>query len=217
MCASMRLGEGISGKKSLTQVIMDKNRLEAFSDGVFAIVITLLVLDIKIPHIGYQALPGELVAALPSIASYVLSFIVIGLYWAFHHFYVDKLKKIDGTILFLNILTLLLISFMPFPTSLMGAYPLTPIPVLMYGLTLIATNLVGLAIIYYMHRHPYLVNEKYAAHFFKELPVYFWVNIPYLIALAMAFAHPAISYFMFVGILVAVSINLWMRLDRQAR
>lgn len=195
---------------------MEKNRLEAFSDGVFAIAITLLILDIRIPAVKYDRLPQALISVLPSIASYVLSFMVIGLYWAFHHFYVDKLKKIDGTIMFLNLLTLLLVSFMPFPTSLMGTYPFTPIPVLIYGCCLLSSNLVGMATVYYIHKHPQLYNEKFPPGFFRsQFPMYVWVNIPYIIACCLAFRYPVISYWIFILVLLGVSLSLWNHMKGQ--
>ena len=97
---------------------MEKSRLEAFSDGVFAIVITLLILDIRFPEVEYSQFAATLVSVLPRILAYVMSFIIIGLYWVIHHNSMHAIKKTDRGFLWLNILLLLCVSFIPFPTSL---------------------------------------------------------------------------------------------------
>lgn len=101
---------------------MNKTRLEAFSDGVFAIVITLLILEIHLPEVDYSQLGHALIELLPRIFAYVMSFAVIGLYWVGHHQSSLLVKEIDGVFLWLNVLLLLLISFLPFPTALMGRF-----------------------------------------------------------------------------------------------
>ena len=97
---------------------MNKQRLEAFSDGVFAIVITLLILDIKIPEVQSTALPAALVKMLPQLVTYVLSFFIIGLYWHLHHQVATQIKLIDGAFIWLNLVWLLFVSVLPFPTAL---------------------------------------------------------------------------------------------------
>ena len=106
---------------------MNKSRLEAFSDGVFAIAITILVLNITIQDVSYADLPAALLGLVPKITSYVMSFILIGLYWIGHHFYFERIKQVDGNFVLMNIVLLMLISFMPFPTFLLGKYPLGPL------------------------------------------------------------------------------------------
>src|SRR4051812_17865526 len=102
---------------------MNKNRVEAFSDGVFAIVITLLILDIRLPEVDAAHLPGALRDALPHIVAYVMSFVIIGVYWISHHHALQRLVRVDGVLLWLNMLLLLFVSFLPFPTSMLGRYP----------------------------------------------------------------------------------------------
>ena len=120
---------------------MDKRRLESFSDGVFAIVITLLVLELKLPEVRYDALAQSLMALLPSISAYVLSFLLIGMYWVFHHHAYTLIDGVDGVLLWLNIVFLLLISFMPFPTMMLGRYPGQTLPIVFYGCNLLLANL----------------------------------------------------------------------------
>jgi uncharacterized membrane protein len=102
-------------------------RIEAFSDGVFAIAITLLILEIKIPHLhssdGTQSLAWTLLQLWPSYGAYILSFVTIGIYWANHSFVFGRLyKRTDHVFNLLNVLFLLCISFVPFPTAVLAAY-----------------------------------------------------------------------------------------------
>lgn len=98
---------------------MDTNRLEAFSDGVFAISITLLVLEIKVPPLD-TALGAELLQLWPSYLAYVVSFLVIGAIWINHHAMFHHIVRVDGTLLLLNVLHLMLIAFLPFPTAVLA-------------------------------------------------------------------------------------------------
>jgi len=164
--------------------------------------------------VPYGALAAALWEALPRIAAYVLSFVAIGLYWIFHYVYIDRIKLVNGTIIGLNMLMLLLVSFMPIPTSLIGRYPLQPWPILFYGLCLFALNMTGMVTLIYLYRHPTLVHEDMTHSNFKgQLWVYIWVNVPYLLAVALAFVLPVVSYIIFFVIFVAVGIDLWRRLN----
>jgi uncharacterized membrane protein len=193
---------------------MDKRRIEAFSDGVYAIAITLLILEIKIPEVEYEHLSDAILKIMPNLASYIMSFWVIGLYWTFHHMYFDRIKKINGNIILLNFASLLLVSFMPFPTSLMGRYPFTTIPVMIYGACLLTLNMFGFATFYYICQNPDITKEKYNIDFFKsQMPVYAWVNVPYVLALFIALWVPWFSYLIFVFVLLGVSINTLIKMN----
>ena len=102
---------------------MSTNRLEAFSDGVFAVAITLLVLDLKVPkpH-GGHTLAHELGAQWPSYVAFVVSFLTIGIIWINHHAMINRLAAADRTILGLNMILLMIVAALPFATSLMAAY-----------------------------------------------------------------------------------------------
>lgn len=193
---------------------MRTNRLEAFSDGVFAIAITLLILDIRIPDVAYADLGGALWTVLPRLGAYILSFGVVGLYWIFHYVYIDRIKFVDGTLIGLNMLMLLLVSFMPIPTGLIGRYPLQPWPIVLYGACLFVMNMIGVIVLFYLRRHPKLAQENLSHSAVKQqLRVYIWVNIPYLVAMAIAFRLPVVSYLVFAVILVGVGLNLWRELN----
>lgn len=113
---------------------MGKNRLEAFSDGVLAIIITIMVLELKVPH-------GETLAALkpllPVFLSYVLSFVYIGIYWNNHHHLLHTVHRISGGILWANLFLLFCLSLLPFVTGWMGENHFAAVPTALYGAVLI--------------------------------------------------------------------------------
>jgi uncharacterized membrane protein len=99
--------------------MMSKSRLETFSDGVFAIAITLLVLTIAQPD-NYHQLTHQLEQRWPSLAAYVVSFVVIGIMWLNHHTIFQHLERVDRRLFYLNLLLLLTIAFLPYPTGVLG-------------------------------------------------------------------------------------------------
>jgi uncharacterized membrane protein len=113
---------------------MGKNRLEAFSDGVLAIIITIMVLEMKVPH-------GDSVAALepliPVFLSYVLSFVYVGIYWNNHHHMLHAAGKVSGRVLWANLHLLFWLSLMPFATGWMGENHFSALPAAIYGAVLL--------------------------------------------------------------------------------
>ena len=112
---------------------MEKNRLEAFSDGVIAIIITIMVLEIKVPHDGELS---ALLSLLPVFLSYVLSFIYIGIYWNNHHHMLHTVSHVSGSILWANLHLLFWLSLVPFATGWMGENHFVALPTLVYGVVL---------------------------------------------------------------------------------
>jgi TMEM175 potassium channel family protein len=188
---------------------MEKSRLEAFSDGVFAIVITLLILDIRFPDVAYTQFGATLVTLLPRILAYVMSFIIIGVYWVTHHNSMHAMRKTDRSFLWLNMLLLLFVSFIPFPTSLLGRYPFQAEPIIIYGLTLIACNVVGYVMIIYVWYHPHLAipefNKKYIR---RHTPVYIIVNVLYLCAILFAHSLPLLSHLIYIAVILCLIVFL---------
>jgi uncharacterized membrane protein len=121
---------------------MNKNRLEAFSDGVFAILITIMVLELKVPQGSEFA---SLKPVIPVFLSYVLSFIYLGIYWNNHHHMLHTVKKVSGGILWANLHLLFWLSLIPFVTGWMGENKFDNAPVALYGI-----NLLMAAIAYYV-------------------------------------------------------------------
>ncbi len=111
MPAQRRTGQG-----------MTTSRMEAFSDGVFAIAITLLILNIGVPNSANGRLAHDLLAQWPSYAAYIASFLLIGIYWVNHHALVRKIARTDRGLLFTNLLFLMSIAFLPFPTAVLARF-----------------------------------------------------------------------------------------------
>ena len=121
---------------------MRTGRLEAFSDGVLAILITIMVLELKVPHEPtFEALRPSLVGLL----TYLLSFIYIGIYWNNHHHMFQLVRHVNGAILWANLALLFMLSLVPFTTAWMDDTRLAQLPVVVYGI-----NLLGAAVAYYV-------------------------------------------------------------------
>ena len=166
---------------------MNKQRLEAFSDGVFAIVITLLILDIRTPVVAPTDLGAALVNNLSQILTYILSFFIVGLYWHLHHQVSAQVKLIDGAFIWLNLVWLLFVSMLPFPTALLGRYPLQPIPLTIYGINLILVNVTGFVILVYLQKHPELRFIPMSPAELRAIaPIYVIVNTLYAVAIGSA-------------------------------
>jgi len=117
---------------------MGKGRLEAFSDGVLAIIITIMVLELKVPH-GDN--PEALKPLLPVVLSYILSFVNIGIYWNNHHHMLHAAQKVNGTVLWSNIHLLFWLSLIPFTTAWMGENNFSKWPVVLYGFVLLMAGI----------------------------------------------------------------------------
>ena len=113
---------------------MHKTRLEAFSDGVFAIIITIMVLELKVPH-GSEA--RDLWPLLPIFLSYLLSFVYVAIYWNNHHHMFHAVKNVSGRVLWANMHLLFWLSLTPFVTAWAGENQFTPVPVAFYGVVLL--------------------------------------------------------------------------------
>src|SRR6195952_4839753 len=113
---------------------MQKSRLEAFSDGVPAIIITIMVLELKVPH-GTEL--TDLTPLIPVFLSYVLSFIYVGIYWNNHHHMLHAIRSVSGSILWANLHLLFWLSLIPFVTGLIGENHISAVPVALYGFVLL--------------------------------------------------------------------------------
>jgi uncharacterized membrane protein len=113
---------------------MHKGRMEAFSDGVLAIIITIMVLEIKVPH-GVEF--TDLIPLIPIFLSYILSFIYLGIYWNNHHHMMQTVKKVSGGVLWANLHLLFWLSLVPFVTGWIGEHNFAQIPMASYGFILL--------------------------------------------------------------------------------
>jgi uncharacterized membrane protein len=140
---------------------MTKNRLEAFSDGVFAIVITLLILDVRFPADKPLTLE-TLRSVAPHVLTFVLSFIIVGVYWVSHHNMMHFIGQVDRQLLWLNLVLLLIIVFIPFPAALLGQHPESELAVTLYGINLMLVNAAGTAMWIYAMSQPQLPVDRLA-------------------------------------------------------
>jgi uncharacterized membrane protein len=130
---------------------MKTSRLEAFSDGVLAIIITIMVLELKVPHaVELSALKP----VLPVLSSYVLSFIYLGIYWNNHHHLFQATEEVSGGILWANLYLLFWLSLFPFTTAWMGENQLAAIPTAVYGFVLLMA-----AVAYYLLERAIIAKE----------------------------------------------------------
>lgn len=117
---------------------MRKNRLEGFSDGVLAIIITIMVLEMKVPH---GATLEALKPVLPVFLGYILSFVYLAIYWNNHHHMLHTLQKVTGSVLWANMHLLFWLSLFPFVTGWMGENHFAPLPTLLYGVVLLMAGI----------------------------------------------------------------------------
>ena len=178
---------------------MEKNRLEAFSDGVLAIIITIMVLEIKMPHSTDWA---ELLKLWPVLFSYILSFIYVGIYWGNHHHLLHTVRKVNPGIIWSNMLLLFCLSLLPFATSWMGENHFETNTVVVYAI-LMELN----ALAYYLLQSCILKsqnhNEKLRAALEKSKLKAMLSQVAYLSAIPIAFWQPGISFFLFFAVAVA--------------
>ena len=150
---------------SSTTCTIPKNRLEAFSDGVLAIAITLLILEIKVPESEHGRLWHDLGHLWPSYAAYALSFLTIGIMWVNHHYLFELVDRVDHTLIYANLGLLASISFLPFPTSVVADYLREggsngEAAVALYGLTMIAVSVTFGMLWNHLRRKPQLVTNS---------------------------------------------------------
>ncbi len=178
---------------------MNKERLEIFTDGVFAIVATLLVLDIRLPVDTTVAnLGSNLVHVLPSLATYVLSFTIIGLYWIFHHSAASMFKQVDNRVAWLNIIMIMFIGLLPFTTSVLSEFALSAWAPVLYGINILAINIAGWLVMVYLYRHQSLAKSTFTqAMFTSQRNQYIKIASLYAIGIALAFVAPVASIYIY--------------------
>jgi TMEM175 potassium channel family protein len=184
---------------------MQKNRLEAFSDGVLAIIITIMVLELKVPHgVEFAALKP----LLPVFLSYVLSFLYLGIYWNNHHHMFHTVRHVSGGILWANLHLLFWLSLFPFTTGWIGENYVASIPTAVYGLVLLMA-----AIAYYILQRAIIARQGsdslLAAAVGRDWkgklsPALYFTAIP------LAFLNPWISNALYVFVAL-----LWLVPDRR--
>src|SRR5690242_13300342 len=184
---------------------MNKNRLEAFSDGVFAILITILVLELKVPH-GDDL--GALAPLLPVFLTYILSFVYLGIYWNNHHHMLHAAGRINGGILWANLHLLFWLSLVPFTTGWMGENHFASLPTAVYGAVLLASG-----IAYYLLQNMIIAaqgpDSKLAAAVGRDLKGKI-SPLVYAVAIPLAFVREWIADILYVTVAL-----MWLIPDRR--
>lgn len=172
---------------------MEKGRLEAFSDGVIAVIITIMVLELHIPHGSDWA---DLVPQLPKLLCYVLSFIHVGIYWNNHHHMFQAVQKIGGPVLWANLHLLFWLSLLPVATDWMGENNFQRTPVVMYGGVLMMCGIAYYFLVLALlrrHAPDSLLARAIGRDWKGKLSVVF-----YLIGIALAFLHTWLAIAMYL-------------------
>ncbi len=184
---------------------MKKGRLEAFSDGVFAIIITIMVLELRVPT-GDQL--KDLGPVVPVLLSYILSFVYIGIYWNNHHHMIYAVDKINGAVLWANLYLLFWLSLIPFVTAWMGSHHFTRWPVVMYGVVLFMNGVAYANLCWLLIREEG-PDSKLAIALGRDWKGRLSIGI-YAVAIAMAFYKPWLGLTLYA--LVSV---IWFIPDRR--
>jgi uncharacterized membrane protein len=184
---------------------VNKGRLEAFSDGVFAVIITIMVLDLKVPQGADWTALSPL---LPVFLTYILSFIFVGIYWNNHHHMLQATRHINGTILWANLHLLFWLSLVPFVTGWMGENHFAPLPTAIYGVVLlmaaIAFTILARRIV--AHEGP---HSPLADALGRDLKSRISLVL-YAVAIPLAFMHQAIADALYVTVAL-----IWLIPDRR--
>jgi uncharacterized membrane protein len=173
---------------------MSTQRLEAFSDGVIAIIITIMVLELKVPH---DASWTALLKLMPVFLSYVLSFIVVAIMWINHHHLLRIAKRVDGSLMWSNNVLLFGMSLIPFATGYMGEHHVSPLAVALYG-TILAMAGFGFLLLRHTITHQNLNDPKLAAYNHRMQRKNLLSTTLYASAAPLAFLSVYYSFFIFL-------------------
>jgi uncharacterized membrane protein len=190
----------------MRQVSIGKARLEAFSDGVIAIIITIMVLEIKMPQ-GHEL--KDLAATWPIFLNYLLSFVYVGIYWNNHHHMFHIVKSINGSILWANLHLLFWLSIVPFATNWMGESHFTaPWPIALYGIILLMNSLAYFVLVIALIRHEG-PNSLLATAFGTD-----WKGKVSIVIYCVAIALSCINYYVSFGLYILVAC-IWFIPDKR--
>lgn len=183
-------------------------RLEAFSDAVLAIAITLLVLEIAVPESRSDRLFDDLLDAWPSYVAFILSFVVIGIMWVSHHSMFERIARVDRGLLFVNLLLLLGIAFLPFPTALLASYAEeggsnASVAAAVYSATMVAIGLAFTAMWVYLDRHRDLLVEGLDPSLLRRSVKRSFVGpVVYGLSIGLAFVSALACFVVYAGVAV---------------
>jgi uncharacterized membrane protein len=192
----------LSSKPTTTLPGLSKGRVEALTDGIFATVMTVLVLSLSAPVITGALSSSELNSEvtmsiqelLPDIVGYVISFLILGVMWVSHHAVFNYIQKMNRSLLWLNMIFLLTIGFVPFSTALLGRYPQLQIPVIIYGANILGISITMQALLWYAVRNKIIVAEEGVETVVKRILGRWRLgSFIYAGAIMLSFVNPVIS------------------------
>ncbi len=180
----------------------DPERVKAFTDGVFAIIITILVLEISVPaDLGEQGLRRALDEIGPTLWAWVISFLIVGMYWMWHRDLFAQIRSVNRDVVWLNLVFLLPTSLIPFAAALLGEYPDEAIVLRVYGGILMLASFARVAMYWYVIRHPALLFDSPTIRgrrfglALAAAPV-----LVYALAMAVAGITPTLSILLYLGL-----------------
>lgn len=184
--------------------MMGKNRLEAFSDGVLAIIITIMVLELKVPHGADWAVLQKL---WPVFVSYILSFVYVGIYWNNHHHMLHATRHVSGLVLWANLHLLFWLSLVPFASGWMGENHFAPLPTALYGVVLLMSALAYWLLQAALKRSPEnaLLSQAVGRDVKGKLSL-----VMYLLGIVVATQLPALAWGIYAGVAL-----MWLVPDRR--
>lgn len=185
---------------------MNKTRLEAFSDNIFAIAVTLLILNVKLPNAGKETdhqLSHVLLRIMPNLVTFGFTFLVIGMFWIAHHRIFSFVKVVNNALLWLNIVYLMFVALIPFPAALVTENPLLPTSILFYTVTLLVISIMHFVVLEYLLRnndlkHPSLNRETYRSA--KRIAIV--GPICYIVAAVFGYVNGYISFSIIIASLL---------------
>jgi uncharacterized membrane protein len=203
--------------------VFTKNRVEAFSDGIFAIIVTLLILEIEVPHIENAdcaiALWHSFSDMLPKFVSWVISFLTICIVWVNHHRIFETFKGFNIVLFWLNVHVLLWVCFIPFPTALVGDYPNNPLAVAFYGIVMAMTGAALVAVRFYGATNKDILKEGIPVAAYKKAIIFAFLFGPvfYLTAAALAWVNTLLSFGMYFFIAIYFMFSFKFHGHRQGK
>lgn len=190
------------GSSTADQRRGETDRVKAFTDGVFAIIITILVLEISVPpNLDEQSLAESLREVGPELSAWVISFLITGMYWVWHRDLFNQIRVVNRDVVWLNLLFILPTALIPFAASVLGEYPDEPIGLHVYGAVLIAASVMRWVLYAFVTRHPELLfdpltdRHRRVGGLLAAAPI-----VVYVLAMALATAAPTISRVLYLAV-----------------
>ena len=207
--------ENFARRRSYDRDSVEFARVLTFTDGLFAIAMTLLVVDLTVPTLADSHSVGQLADALhddqTKFISFVISFAVIGRYWLAHHTYFSTLQAMDRGLIALNLLYLAFIAFLPFPTALLGEYFENPLALTIYAINVAVVSGMEVVLFTYAYNHDFLERKiprdvyRFGVVMSLAPVVFFVISIP----IAFFVSSTAAAFSWFLGIPLAAVAQRW--------